>query len=473
MLQGPKLFVNFLGQPQPTTIGLGSEDNSTDLMNIEEQNAIHMHSPLQTEFFDKLIEHCNLNPPNSLSCSSCISKIFNIYNHPQLLETPNLLHNAIIDTHSKHFVYDLFQFGVRPTKGSIEAVAEFAVKHPCLEDLLLVCLEMDTHVSVKLLEKVLNRVELVEKLLDLGAKPEGTDFVEAFLHLLFDPVHNLPVIQLLLDRGMNLNQFGYSQTPLALAVSYRRLPLVKLFLRYGADPNIGAALRYAVSSGLSPLILLLVRHGLKLDTPEAIIQVTSGKDMNMFRYFLSQGVTMKNISVDGKTPANTMTTEMRQFRFVSFLFPAYLILRKGIEDIHSYCAGLPIDIIRLFIRSIIDLEFPFFHLPPEARAKLEWVTLIKNPKMSTWFTNLLNRIQFIESKDRFSYYSYANLIQFGVDLKIDKEERNCLSVQLLNTNWKFKIGFRKEHYATTWGSPSWKVNQFPQFQYGVLTCHEF
>ena len=80
-----------------------------------------------------------------------------------------------------------------------------------------------------------------------------------------------PVVQLLIDRGANVNLPGRSGiTPLSAAAYMGSVPIVELFIAKGVDPKTAdgtgkSAIIYAAGRGFPAVVRLLLDHGVDVN----------------------------------------------------------------------------------------------------------------------------------------------------------------------------------------------------------------
>ncbi|MGL4460930.1 MAG: ankyrin repeat domain-containing protein [Planctomycetia bacterium] len=107
--------------------------------------------------------------------------------------------------------------------------------------------------------------KMIEKLLDLGAKPNGGKGVAQPLHEALQR-GNEPIVRLLLDRGADPNAPGeFGESPLCAAVVSKKLTMARLLLDRGADPLLqskqgGSALTWAENDRLTKFVALFREH---------------------------------------------------------------------------------------------------------------------------------------------------------------------------------------------------------------------
>ncbi|HJZ24340.1 MAG TPA: ankyrin repeat domain-containing protein, partial [Candidatus Babeliales bacterium] len=122
-------------------------------------------------------------------------------------------------------------------------------------------------------EKNKKIIELVNALLNAGAQVKENIFSDSPLHIAVHNDHCTEVIQLILDKGANINlQDDHDYTPLHLAIEENNSENVKLLLGYGADPKIpneddDTALMFAQNKGYSEIASLIEAH-IARDTDE-------------------------------------------------------------------------------------------------------------------------------------------------------------------------------------------------------------
>jgi ankyrin repeat protein len=108
-------------------------------------------------------------------------------------------------------------------------------------------------------------IKLVDKLLSLGASPNTTDGT-GDTPLIY-AVRNMEMLNMLVDKGANVNQPGKNGTPLAAALRFQSMSAVGYLLSKGADPKVAdvqgnTPLHYAAQFAASAqAIKMLVANG--------------------------------------------------------------------------------------------------------------------------------------------------------------------------------------------------------------------
>lgn len=80
-------------------------------------------------------------------------------------------------------------------------------------------------------------VETARRLLKAGVHPNGRDYWQDSALLQAVEADHFELVTLLLEQGAEINVTGRGFTPLGLAVKNNNLPMVRLLLRAGADPD--------------------------------------------------------------------------------------------------------------------------------------------------------------------------------------------------------------------------------------------
>lgn len=83
----------------------------------------------------------------------------------------------------------------------------------------------------------LGDVETARRLLKAGVNPNGRDYWQDSALLRAVEADHFELVTLLLEQGAEINVNGRGFTPLGLAVKNNNLPMVRLLLRAGADPD--------------------------------------------------------------------------------------------------------------------------------------------------------------------------------------------------------------------------------------------
>lgn len=98
-------------------------------------------------------------------------------------------------------------------------------------------------------------INIVEKLLDSGAVPDGRHLTGASQN------GNLPMVKMFVDAGVDIN--SDNDRPLSYASEKNHISVVRYLLNKGADPNMddGAALRKAAFFGHLQIAKMLLKKG--------------------------------------------------------------------------------------------------------------------------------------------------------------------------------------------------------------------
>lgn len=144
------------------------------------------------------------------------------------------------------------------------------------------------------------------------------------------------VVQLLLDRGVNVNEKNdYGETALIVAAKSRSLDVMRLLLDRGADPNIkggddeNSAILEASYYGDTPMIQLLLEKGARVDdTNDAgytpLINLAERGNVEAVRLLLDRGA-----DVNHQTEEPSSNTALAVASFAGHLEVVRLLLDRG------------------------------------------------------------------------------------------------------------------------------------------------
>lgn len=280
---------------------------------------------------------------------------------------------------------------------------------------------------------------------------DSVEFVDAFCQLLYSYERHMDMIMFILERGFNLNSLTkWNNCPLGTALMYDRTELCQLFLKFGADPNFADGFACAIRTGKLEIVEKMVAAGADVRNPEAIIEASHATNLEIFKYLIMKGASLNVRGKHGITPSSRLTVEMKNYAILNFeVYEVFKVLRAGYDDAHSSLRNTSVDLLVLFIKSLLFLRIPFFHLPSSTAARLGWVRWIEDFSMRIKFTDFINSLSFdgeafnIDDKFRFkceitteSYYS-------------------CLRVSEIGAEWgSLKVGWRSESYSCKGGGHS-------------------
>lgn len=427
-VHSPKTTPWFLSVPKqklPPTCSVIVPRDSDTVENPLDAGALNSEFPILRlgrldSLFDLIVESCDIRSNSQLFGGSHLNLLFKLYSNPLLLETEGLLNKAISYYKTSQYVSvidNLFELGARPSSDNLIDVARYAAQNH-LVDLLLFCVQLQTSIATQLLPSTLRDLWAVQLLLHNGAVPRGKHLVEEVSRLIVDEKDDhMLVLTTLLESGLEINQIGiHDYSFLASAIKMKKKDLVKLFLRFGGNPNFHRCMTTAIAVENIEIIELLL-EAVEAVKSEDVIEAAIGTNFQIFwRIWEKKPIT------DSQSWLSCCTVEMRQYLYSIDLRDCYYCLRAAIIEPGCTWSLLTKDMIGDIVKWIVQINIPFSHLPSETCAKLGWITCVDDNTIREKLTGIVSLLRQTEGtctiltfSKRLGSFVYDNRCKFSLN----------------------------------------------------------